>query len=290
MSESHISELRNIKLNFLRGSLLIFLLGLLSACGGNSVEVTTFLGNGSKVEKGAAVYFENAQVGQVSDVVEEASGSRIALSLDNEIAEQISRKSAVVVNNLKQGAPLEIYNPASDDSGEFLVSGQEIKGLDSMFQLGAWKVGDAFQAGSGTVNQYVKAFQDYLTGEQFEQDKAAVKSKVDEASKAATEAMSDLEEDISLTINEMTMTEDEMVAAVQELGDGLSPLVQELSKTGVQLMQELERFALSLENTTPEQKQSGEKFMQSLEETLEELNNAIEKGAEQADSGSSKPD
>ena len=270
------------KPSLLNVSLLLLLFSVLSACGGGGVEVTTFLASNTKIEKGKAVYFENQQVGQVSDVVEEAAGSRIALSLDREAAELISRQSAVVLNNLKQGTPLEIYNPSTDDGAEPLVSGQQIKGLDSMFQLGAWKVGEAIKTGSGSVNQYVQAFQNYLKGEQFEQDKAAVKNKVDEVSKTATQSMNDLEKDISITINDIKMSEDEMAAAVQELGDGLSPLVQELSKTGVELMQELEKFALSLENTTPEQQESGEKFMQSLEATLEQLNNAIEEGAEQA--------
>lgn len=278
MSDSNFA-----KPNPFRVLLLTLTLGLLNACGNQGVEVTTFLASSSKIELGAAVYFDDKQIGEVSDVVEEAAGSRVALMLDNQAAQTISRQSAVVVNSLKQGSPLEIYNPSTPSSDEALVSGQEIKGLDSMFQLGAWMVGDAFKAGSGSVNQYVQAFQDYLKGDQFEQDKAAVKTEIDNATSAANEAISRVEEDLTLTINGIKLSEDEMATALQELGDELSPLVQELSKTGVELMQELEKFALNLENTTPEQQQYGEKFLQSLEATLEQLNTSIEKGAEQAE-------
>jgi len=276
MSYLNIERLKFSKL------LLALLFAMLGGCGGGSVEVTTFLANSSQVDKGTAVYFDNVQVGEVSDVVEEAAGSRIAISLDNEAAQKISRQSAVVINSLKQGSPLEIYNPATE-SGEVLLSGQEIKGLDSMFQLGAWMVGDAFQAGSGSVTQYVQAFQDYLKGDQFQQGKKEVKDKIDEAKGAASEAISDLQSDLNQAVEEMAASEEEVAAAMKELGNELSPMVQELSKTGVELMRELERFVLSLENSSPEQQQSGEKFMQSLEDTLEQLNMAIEDGAEQAE-------
>jgi len=253
----------------------------LNACSNGGIEVTTYLSNTNDIETGALVYFEDQVVGEVSDIVTEAAGVRIALNIDKVAAAKISRQSAVVVNRLKDGAPLEMYNP-SVVGEEFLQAGQEVKGLDSMFQLGAWLVGDAIQVGSGSITQYVNAFQDYLKGQQFQEDKAAVRAQIEEAKDAASEAISSMELELDNAAKEMATSEKEMAAAVEEFGEELAPVVQELSKNGAELMQELEKFAQGLEQTSPDEQMSGQKFMKSLLSTLQQLNQSIEQGLEQA--------
>jgi len=256
-------------------------LAFLNACSNGGIEVTTYLSNTNDIETGALVYFEDQVVGEVSDIVTEAAGVRIALNIDKVAAAKISQQSAVVVNRLKDGAPLEMYNP-SVVGEEFLQAGQEVKGLDSMFQLGAWLVGDAIQVGSGSITQYVNAFQDYLKGQQFQEDKAAVRAQIEEAKDAASEAISSMELELDNAAKEMATSEKEMAAAVEEFGEELAPVVQELSKNGAELMQELEKFAQGLEQTSPDEQMSGQKFMKSLLSTLQQLNQSIEQGLEQA--------
>ena len=281
------------------------LLVLLSACSDSGFNVTTSFENTQDIEEGTVVYFQDQVVGTVSDVTKTQIGSAVQMTIDPQAAEKISSNAAVVVNRLKEGAPLEIYNSEGANK-EFLVAGQELKGLDSMFQLGAWMVGDAIKIGTGSVSQYVDAFQEYLQGDKFQTDKAQVQEKINEATQAASETIKAVEQDMSEAVEEMTkdMTEaveemaeaeEEMAEVVEQLGDELapmvellndelSPVVKELTKSGSLLMEQLEQFTKGLESTQQSEQQAGKHFMDSLLATLEKLNQSLEQGAAESQS------
>lgn len=122
---------------------LLLTIGILAltACGDGSVEISSRFANTNDIQKGTSVYFNDQEVGEVGDVVSEDSGSRVAIILLPDVIGQLNSRAAVVVNRVKEGSPLEIYNGDTVDSLP-LQSGQEILGLDSMSQLGSWMVGD----------------------------------------------------------------------------------------------------------------------------------------------------
>jgi len=62
--------------------------------------------------------------------------------------------------------------------------------LDSIFQLGAWMVGDAIQIGTDSVSKCVGAFQECLSGDEFEENNAIVLSGL---TKSAAEVLTDME-------------------------------------------------------------------------------------------------
>lgn len=260
---------------------VLVLLSLLAACDSGGVNVVANFANTQDIEEGAAVYYEQHAIGEVSDVSNSDSGSLVQLTLDESVANQIDGSAALVVNRLKEGAPLEIYNrPSADNVG--LTSGQELKGLDSMIQLGAWMVGDAIQLGAGSLSSYAQAFQEYLQGDEFQQDKLNFEQKMNEVTVAASGALKSLEQDIEKASSEFEVTEEEVAAVIEELGEELSPVAEELSRSGAQLMQELEKFALGLEDSNSAEQKTGQQFLESLTAALEKLNESIEKGAAEA--------
>ncbi len=260
---------------------------MLAACSQEGVRVTANFANTQQFAEGAEVYFDDQVVGEVQEVDPSDSGATLTLRIDPEAAQQMSSNAAVVVNRLKDGAPLEIYNRNSVNA-EALQDGQAIKGLDSMVQLGAWMVGDAIQLGAGTLSDYVDSFQDYLSSEKFAQDKATVKKQFDTAREQASTAIDEIGNQIESTVEQLAASEQAAAAAIDELGEELVPLAEELAGDGARLAAELERFAESLEQQTHDEKQAGEAFLASLLTTLEKLNRAMEEGVEQESKSSSK--
>lgn len=277
----------NSKLVKLKSSVSLLLLAIfLAACSDSGVQVLSKFANTQDIKEGSQVYLDDQIVGEVVDVTNDGEGSSVLIEFDKQAASSISGKSAVVVNRLKEGAPLEVYNRPSS-AGDFLQQGQELKALDSMFQLGAWMVGDAIQLGTGSVADYMQSFQDYLKGDEFQQNKAQVTNQINAATQAAQVAVEQAEKSVSAAIEEMADSEQEMAAAVEQLGQELSPMMQELGKSGAQLIEELQKFTQGLQNTDKQEQQTGKALMDSLLQTLEKLNQSIEQGVQ--GEGSAEP-
>jgi len=159
---------------------------------------------------------------------------------------------------------------------------QEIEGLDSMFQLGAWMIGDAIQTGTGSLSKYVGAFQEYLGSEEFEDSKAQVAEQINHATKSAKEAAVMVEKEVTGAISELSINEEEMAKVIEQLGDELSPVVKEAARNSTELVAQLEKFIVNIEeNADINEQQTGEQFLQSLVDTFEKLNQSIEEGVEQ---------
>lgn len=269
---------------------LMFLAGL-SACGDSGVRVTTEFRSAQGVKEGAKVYFEERGVGQVVAIDEQGSGSQgsgsqgsgsiVTMMIDPQAAETIEPGSAVVINRIKPGTPLEIYASASATQLG-LQDGQQLKGLDSMIELVAWSLGDAFQAGSGELSGYVDSFQQYLQSDEFEEDRAQVEAGVKEMALVASTALKTVEQDLAAAMNEMTVSEDDLALAIQQLGDELSPIAEEMAKSGTDLMFELEKFTQGLDNATAEEQAAGQRLIESIIATIETLDAAAERGAQRS--------
>lgn len=269
---------------------LMFLAGL-SACGDSGVKVTTEFRSAQDVKEGAKVYFEERSVGQVVAIDEQGSGSQgsgsqnlgsiVTMMIDPQAAETIDPGAAVVINRIKPGTPLEIYASASAQQLG-LQDGQQLKGLDSMIELVAWSLGDAFQAGSGELSGYVDSFQQYLQSDEFEEDRAQVEAGVKEMALVASTALKAVEQDLAAAIAEMTVSEEELALAIQQLGDELSPVAEEMAKSGTDLMFELEKFTQSLDSATAEEQAAGQRLIESIIATIEKLDAAAERGAQRS--------
>jgi len=268
----------------IKGLIVVLAVVFLVACGGDGVNVTANFENTKDISEGADVYYEGKKVGEVSDVVEREVGSIIEVSLKKNVAKQLAAKSAIVVNRLKKGAPLEIYNRVTPD-GEKLQAGQEIEGLDSMFQLGAWMIGDVIQTGSGSFSKYVGAFQKYLGSQEFEESKNQVQEQITDITKSAAQAAKSVEQEVTTAIKEFSVNEEQMAKTIEQLGDELSPVVSEVARSSTELVGQLEEFISNIETHADlGDQQTGEKFLQSLVETFEKLNKSIEEGAAQGES------
>lgn len=261
---------------------LIFAATLLACDPGGGVEAEASFANTSDIKEGTPIYFNDQVVGEVTDVELKGNGSELSLEFDKEAVQSISANSAVVVNRLKEGAPLEIYNQ-TELAGEPLQSGQQIRGFDSMFQLGAWKVGDAIQLGAEAVSEYVSAFQDYLGSEKFQQDKEIVQDQINNATEVAKEALKAVEEDLNNAAEQIKGQEKIAAETLEQLGEELVPLVEELGQGSSELVAELERFTQGLEETNADERQAGEVFLDSLLQTMERLNDSMEESAAMAE-------
>lgn len=260
--------------------LFLLIAGSLIACSGNGIHVTAEFSNTQDIKEGAKVYFDGKKIGKVSDVVKRENGSIIELELDAKATKLVDAKSAIVVNRIKSGGPLELYS-RSTSSGEKLQDGQQIQGLDSMFQLGAWMVGDVIQIGTDSVSKYVGAFQKYLNSEEFEDNKALVQQQISGLTKSASEVVKDVEKEVSNALNDFSINEEKMAKTIEQLGDELSPMVNDAARSSAELMKQFEQFVINVEENVDLNEQTGEKILQSLADTFEKLNKSIEDGTKE---------
>jgi hypothetical protein len=276
-----MSKFKSIRTK-LNAVLLFSVAAVLTACGSNDYVVNTSFDTTQDIKEGAAIYMNSEIVGEVLDVEMSGSGSVLELKIDKEFAKEIGAASAIVVNRLKEGAPLEIVNREARDQS-MLVEGQSIKGLDSMLQLGAWMVGDAIQLGTGTASQMVESFQEYLSSEKFDNDKDAVREQIDSAKLAAERTLKNVEQELEKAAQDLSHAEIEAAKAMEQLGEELAPLIEKLASEGSTLSQQLEEFTLNLENVDPDDQLAGEQFLASLEAMLERLNQSVEEGSRAAE-------
>ncbi len=247
----------------------------LTGCGNDGFKVTTQFDSANGIEVGEPLIYEGQQVGEVISVEEGPNGVDVELSIQDDQVSLFHAKSVVVVNTVDQGTPVELYNRTTLDPIP-LVEGQELQGLNSMFELGAWLVGDAIQVGSGTLSDLFESFTGYLEGEQFQADKEQVRAQLSAAAMAASEAVSSVETDISQALSELKVSEGEISSAIEQMGEELSPVVRELSESGSQLIQQLEQFAQNMESDSQSDSQFGEELLQSLQGVFEQLNSELQ--------------
>lgn len=247
----------------------------LAACSDQGMQVSASFSNTQDINEGTTVYFGHKVVGSVSDVSNTEYGSVVELTLDKEHAKKINAKAAVVVNRLRQGAPLELHNPPGPVR-DAIQSGQRIEALDSMLQLVGWGIGSTFEAGTDSIS----AIKDYVKSEEFQRDKAGVGIALDESLAAAKDGIVEAEKTLEKVIGEMDLSEEELAAVVEALGDEMGPLVQEFAQGSTELMVELERFAQNLEHAGTDDQQTGQQFLESLTKALETLNESFDEGIE----------
>lgn len=271
--------------NMIRLLCVILLTLLVTACGSDALTVTTQFANTQDVDEGAIVYFEGQALGEVVEVNTQGSGATVVMELDQSASQLISADAAIVVNRLEAGSPLEFYNSSTATAG-FVQDGQAIQGLDSMVQLGAWKLGDAIQLGSDSLTGYVSAFQEYLQGDKFQQDKQIIQDQVNTSAAQAQGALEGIANELVAAMQELSAAEGDAAQAVQQLGEELSPLVQDIAKSGSQLMLELEAFTEGLQLTDDAEQQSGQALLDSLVSMIETLNESIEEGVNEGESKS----
>ncbi|WP_353411839.1 hypothetical protein [Arenicella sp. 4NH20-0111] len=256
--------------------LMIGLVLLLSACTNDGVLITTKFANTQDIKEGTSVYLGSDVVGVVDDISLTEHGSVVQLELDQELAVGVDSKAAVVVNRLREGAPLELHNPPGSVKIP-VQDGQNIEGLDSMIQLVGWGIGSSIDAGS----QGLAAISEYLKSDDFEHDKAQAGIALDRGLKAAKTGLQDAEKELVKTMADINLTEEELAEVITELGEEMGPMVKELAASGTELLLELERFAENLEHSSPAEQRSGELFFNSLTKALEDLNHSFEEGVEQ---------
>ena len=281
------------KINSALTLLLLALSALcLSACGQSGLTVSVDFTNTQDIQVGSPVYFESNKIGQVSDVQLDGVGSKIEIKLDEQAAQFIHSNAAVVVNRLKQGMPLEIYNRATferasyggDASGgtisdqSLIQDGQTLHGLNSMLELGAWMIGDAIQLGAGTAAKMVESFQEYLQGDEFQQDKQNINTQLQTARDAAVVAVQDLHKNLSQAAADFKISEQLAAQSVTQLGEELAPVIEGLAATGAHLVEQVEQLEQSLAQMQPEQREAGEQLLESLLATIDRLNQSLQVG------------
>lgn len=253
--------------------LLISLVAILSACGSEGVSVTTKFANTQDIEEDTDVYLGDKVIGSVSDISKTEYGSVVELEVDTDQAKLVDSKAAIVVNRLKDGAPLEFHNPPGKVT-KSLQSGQSVEGLDSMLQLISWGIGSGLSAGGDSL----AAFKDYLQSDEFASDRAGVSVAIDEGMKAAKDGLQEAGKELEKTLKDIELSEAEIAEVIEDWGEEVAPAVKELAQSGAELVKELELFAQNLEQSTLEDQQTGEQFLNSLTKALERLNQSFNEG------------
>ena len=253
----------------------ILMLGtvFLVACS-SEMQVTTTLNSTKDIQSGDAVYLSGTAVAEVTKVVQQAGKTTLTLELNNQGESAIKQNAAIVVNRLKAESPIEIYNKQGET--ELVQDGAELQGLNSMFQLGAWMVGDSLAVGKGNLSEYVDAFQRYLNGDEFQQDKQAMQDAAKQLGKEVQGAAQVLTEEAKRVTKDLGITEQKAAEAIEQLGNELAPVLNEFSKSGQAVVEELEKFSENMEAQNLEGKELGSTILSSLLKTLEQVNNSLE--------------
>jgi hypothetical protein len=230
----------------MRFILLTLSLLFLVACG-SEMNVKTTLNATQDVKEGDVVYYSQEIVGEITDVQQSNGKTILSIGLSEKGVDLIKQEAAVVVNRLKPNLPVEIYNKR--DAIEPVQDGQELQGLSSMFQLGAWMVGDSLNIGDGedSLLGYVNAFQRYLQGDQFQEDKKTIQEGVEQLGKEAEVMAETLNKELEKASTDLAEVEGKAAQAVEQLGEELAPVVDQLAKSGKAISDELEKFAKNLE-------------------------------------------
>ena len=174
----------------------------LFSCTDQGVIVKTEFASTQDVRPDTPVFLGADKVGEVVDVDTTQYGSKITMEIAKEKASKIHNKAAVVVNRLREGAPLEIHNPPSDIT-QPIESGQNLEGLDSMLQLVAWGVGSTIEVGMNELSR----FQEYLESDEFQRDKASVGVAVDRGLSVAKQNLQLAESELRSTIEKLDLSE-----------------------------------------------------------------------------------
>lgn len=259
--------------NAMRVLLFILMTFFLTACG-SETQVTAKLNATKDIKSGDDVFLSGISVAEVVKVEQVNGNTLLTLELNDSGESSIKQNAAVVVNRLKANTPLEIYNKQGE--ADLVEDGDELKGLNSMFQLGAWVVGDSLNAGSESLSSYVNAFQRYLDGDQFQQDKQVMKSAAQQLGKEVQGATQVLTEEFKKTIKDIGITEEKAAQAIEQFGTELAPVIGELSQSREVVVNELEKFTKNLQEQNPEAKELGKTILSSLLKTLEQVNDNLE--------------
>lgn len=261
-------------------SVVLLLALILGGCD-SGVDVSASFDKQQAVKEGAQVYYLGDVVGKVSSLASSVNGSEVVIQLDADAATTIDPNSAIVINRIKPGSPLEIHPSVMPVEGG-VQSGHKFTAMNSMFELVAWSVGDAFKSTTQELGNAVDEFSNYLESDDFKKNKAMVEQGVVDMANSASQALKSIEQDLGAAIAEIDVTEEDLARAIEGLGDDLSPLAKEMAKSGTDLMLELERFSQGLENATPEDHARGQRLIESMLIALERLNESADEGVQKS--------
>ena len=186
----------------LKPIVLLLVAVFFSACDFNGFSVTTSFSKTKNVPEGTIVYFDDIEIGKVSDVEVSEDRLNLKLSLEKSVAETIGSGAAVFLD-YRQGVPiLEFYDRTNPENNK-LENGQSVIGIDSIFQLGAWIVGSSIQQGSSAVTGILESFDGYLQSDDFESDKETIQKQIDSAGEAAKNAAVNIEAELQIIIEQL---------------------------------------------------------------------------------------
>lgn len=257
----------------MRAFIYILFAFMLAACG-SEMQVSATLNSTKDVKEGDSIFLAGEVVGEVVNVEQQGDKTLLKIELNNKGESSIRQNAAIVVNRLKNDAPIEIYNKQNEEV--LIQKGGELTGLNSMFQLGAWMVGDSLSASSDSLTGYVDAFQRYLNGDQFQQDKRVLEDSAKQLGKDVQGVANALTEEVKKVTKDLGLTEEKAAEAVEQFGEELAPVLSELSKSSEAIVAELEKFTKSIDEQNPEAKELGSTILASLLKTLEKVNESID--------------
>ena len=278
-----LTAVLNDKTRVLMRFIVLACLFMLAACG-SDVQVTAQFNATQDVRKGDSVFLNQQIVGEVAEVNQREGKTIVSISLSDKGEELVKQKAAVVVNRLKPNKPVEIYN--LKETNQPVINGDELQGLDSLFQLGAWMVGESLELGSDSLLGYVTAFQKYLNGEQWQQDKKVIREGVNQLGKEAENMAETLSQQLNKATDDLQQVEKQAAQAVEQLGDELAPVMGELARSGKAIAEELDKFSRNIEQQNTEGQELGTTVMKSLLEALQKMNQSMDRAIVEGQSDS----
>ena len=256
-----------------RNFFIVIILAILAACE-SEIRTSAVLNSTQDIKKGAPIFMSGEVVGEVVSIKQQSNTTELTIELNNKGKSTIKNNAAIVVNRLKSNSPLEVYNKQNET--ELIQDESQLVGLNSMLELGAWMVGDSISSGGESLIGYVDAFQRYLNGEKFQQDKQVLQSAAEQIGKDVQGMAKVLGDEVQKATQELSITEQKAAQAIEQFGNELAPVIGEFSKSSQAIVEELEKFTENIELQDQQGQEIGTTILSSLLKALETVNENIE--------------
>jgi len=256
-----------------RNFFIAIILAISAACE-SEIRTSAVLNSTQDIKKGAPIFMSGEVVGEVVSIKQQSNTTELTIELNNKGKSTIKNNAAIVVNRLKSNSPLEVYNKQNET--ELIQDESQLVGLNSMLELGAWMVGDSISSGGESLIGYVDAFQRYLNGEKFQQDKQVLQSAAEQIGKDVQGMAKVLGDEVQKATQELSITEQKAAQAIEQFGNELAPVIGEFSKSSQAIVEELEKFTENIELQDQQGQEIGTTILSSLLKALETVNENIE--------------
>lgn len=231
---------------------------LLTACS-EQMGVSVTFEDAVPLEAGTPVYFNNIEVGEVTDSTITGELMKVELSLDPELVAGLNSGSAALLAEQDGQRAIMLYNYRPGK--EPIHADGELIGLNDSLELAAWRTGEALDTGKESVDEMTRSVTAYFESEEWQRKKEQMNQR-----------MEDLKSELGETYERTNRAYQEFMSDLESQSEAAR---ERAEKSYAELSEKLREDIARLKA------EGNEKLVEPLLKLLEDLSRAMEKKPEQ---------